>query len=432
MPDTANHLSTEVVMLPVGEVNLYPGNPRRGNVEAIAASLARLRQYRPIVVRASTREVLCGNHTLLGARQLGWPTIAATLVDVSDEEAAAIVVADNRLADLGTYDSQALADMLVPMRAEDPDLFGITGYTTSDLDELLASVTPLPETKGDPDAIPEVPPDPITQPGDLWLLGPHRLLCGDATRRDDYHRVLAGENLAGAVVTDPPYGVAIGAKNRALDSIDRAGQVLTDLDGDQGIEQVEALWRASFSALHAVMPGGTPYYVFGPQGGDLGLLLLLLRDAGMEPRHVLIWVKNRPSFSIGRLDYDYQHEPIVYGWRPGGAHPWHAEVSKTSILNFDRPQASPLHPTSKPVDLIAELVTNSTKRGEMVLDPFAGSGTALVAAHRLDRRARLLEIAPGYCDVICRRYQLVTGDKAVLESTGEPYDFAHPGDPAKT
>ena len=252
----------------------------------------------------------------------------------------------------------------------------------------------------------------------------HRVLCGDATDKAAYDRVLNGEHLTGPLITDPPYGVGIGAKNRALDSIDRAGRVLTDLEGDQGIEEVKVLWRDSFACFMAVLPPGTPYYVFGPQGGELGLLLLLLlKDAGLQPRHVLIWQKNRPSFSIGRLDYDYQHEPIVYGWRPGAAHPWYAKDSQTSILEFDRPQRSPDHPTAKPVDLLYQLVINSSAPGQMVLDPFGGSGSTLIAAHRAGRVARLIELAPGYVDVICRRFEEFTGTIPVLERTGEAVSF---------
>jgi site-specific DNA-methyltransferase (adenine-specific) len=404
------------------------GNPRRGDVEAVKRSYAAFMQQKPIKVqrRGSELVVIDGNHQLRAARELGWDKIAATPFVMDDgnggtreatvAEANAYALAANHTSDLGTYDEAELLAMMQSVYLNDVSMFEATSYSESDL--LGAGDPPLT----DPDDVPETAPA-ITKLGDLWLLGKHRVLCGDATDRAAYDRVLTTEHLTGAVIADPPYGVAIGAKNRALDAIDRAGQVLTDMDGDQGIEDVEKLWRASFDVLFDVLAPGSPYYIFGPQGGDLGLLLLLLRDSGLAPKHILIWAKNRASFSIGRLDYDYQHEPVVYGWRPGAGHPWYATEPQTSLLPFDRPAASRLHATMKPVDLLAYLIRNSAPIGGSVLDPFGGSGSTLIACEQTGRVAYLMEIDPHYVDVICKRFQDFTGTKPVLESTGEPHDF---------
>jgi len=404
------------------------GNPRRGDVEAVKRSYAAFMQQKPIKVqrRGSELVVIDGNHQLRAARELGWDKIAATPFVMDDgnggtreatvAEANAYALAANHTSDLGTYDEAELLAMMQSVYLNDVSMFEATSYSESDL--LGAGDPPLT----DPDDVPETAPA-ITKLGDLWLLGKHRVLCGDATDRAAYDRVLTTEHLTGAVIADPPYGVAIGAKNRALDAIDRAGQVLTDMDGDQGIEDVEKLWRASFDVLFDVLAPGSPYYIFGPQGGDLGLLLLLLRDSGLAPKHILIWAKNQASFSIGRLDYDYQHEPVVYGWRPGAGHPWYATEPQTSLLPFDRPAASRLHATMKPVDLLAYLIRNSAPIGGSVLDPFGGSGSTLIACEQTGRVAYLMEIDPHYVDVICKRFQDFTGTKPVLESTGEPHDF---------
>jgi site-specific DNA-methyltransferase (adenine-specific) len=386
-------------------------------------------QQKPIKVqrRGSELVVIDGNHQLRAARELGWDKIAATPFVMDDgnggtreatvAEANAYALAANHTSDLGTYDEAELLAMMQSVYLNDVSMFEATSYSESDL--LGAGDPPLT----DPDDVPETAPA-ITKLGDLWLLGKHRVLCGDATDRAAYDRVLTTEHLTGAVIADPPYGVAIGAKNRALDAIDRADRVLTDMDGDQGIEDVEKLWRASFDVLFDVLAPGSPYYIFGPQGGDLGLLLLLLlRDSGLAPKHILIWAKNRASFSIGRLDYDYQHEPVVYGWRPGAGHPWYATEPQTSLLPFDRPAASRLHATMKPVDLLAYLIRNSAPIGGSVLDPFGGSGSTLIACEQTGRVAYLMEIDPHYVDVICKRFQDFTGTKPVLESTGEPHDF---------
>jgi site-specific DNA-methyltransferase (adenine-specific) len=404
------------------------GNPRRGDVEAVKRSYAAFMQQKPIKVqrRGSELVVIDGNHQLRAARELGWDKIAATPFVMDDgnggtreatvAEANAYALAANHTSDLGTYDEAELLAMMQSVYLNDVSMFEATSYSESDL--LGAGDPPLT----DPDDVPETAPA-ITKLGDLWLLGKHRVLCGDATDRAAYDRVLTTEHLTGAVIADPPYGVAIGAKNRALDAIDRADRVLTDMDGDQGIEDVEKLWRASFDVLFDVLAPGSPYYIFGPQGGDLGLLLLLLRDSGLAPKHILIWAKNRASFSIGRLDYDYQHEPVVYGWRPGAGHPWYATEPQTSLLPFDRPAASRLHATMKPVDLLAYLIRNSAPIGGSVLDPFGGSGSTLIACEQTGRVAYLMEIDPHYVDVICKRFQDFTGTKPVLESTGEPHDF---------
>jgi len=404
------------------------GNPRRGDVEAVKRSYAAFMQQKPIKVqrRGSELVVIDGNHQLRAARELGWDKIAATPFVMDDgnggtreatvAEANAYALAANHVSDLGTYDEAELLAMMQSVYLNDVSMFEATSYSESDL--LGAGDPPLT----DPDDVPETAPA-ITKLGDLWLLGKHRVLCGDATDRAAYDRVLTTEHLTGAVIADPPYGVAIGAKNRALDAIDRADRVLTDMDGDQGIEDVEKLWRASFDVLFDVLAPGSPYYIFGPQGGDLGLLLLLLRDSGLAPKHILIWAKNRASFSIGRLDYDYQHEPVVYGWRPGAGHPWYATEPQTSLLPFDRPAASRLHATMKPVDLLAYLIRNSAPIGGSVLDPFGGSGSTLIACEQTGRVAYLMEIDPHYVDVICKRFQDFTGTKPVLESTGEPHDF---------
>jgi DNA modification methylase len=410
--------------LPLDEIMGDGRNPKKHDVGAIRASIGRFGFAEAIVRDDRTGKLVAGHgrvEALVAARDAGaeppsgvrvhgkaWLVpVQAGWASADDAEAAAFMVAANRLTERGGWDDSALAGLLTSLEA-DGGLVGL-GFDEHELARLLESVAGPKSGLTDPDDVPEPSPVPVSKPGDLWLLGPHRVLCGDSTERGDYERVLRGEPLSGAVIADPPYGVAIGAKNRALASIVTPPRVLSDLEGDQGIEEVEKLWRETFAVFFLVMPAGTPYYVFGPQGGDLGLLLLLLRDSGLSPRHILIWRKNRPSFSIGRLDYDYQHEPIVYGWKPGAAHPWHADGTRTSILEFDRPQASPLHPTAKPVDLLAHLIRNSTAPGQTVLDPFGGSGSTLIACEQTGRVAYLMEIDAHYVDVICKRYQEHTG-----------------------
>lgn len=430
--------------VPIDDLVPDPRNPKDHTIGDLRASLGRFGYTEPISVDERTGMISSGHgrrEMLLADRDDGVAAAEGIVVDgegrwtvpvvrgwhsENDDEALAYLIAANQLTTKGGWNDADLAAALERMTETPLKLDGI-GFDQDELDRLLISVRAHERhlrAEVDPDDVPPVPVVPVTKQGDLWLLGPHRVLCGDARDREDYDRVM-NKDLAGAVVTDPPYGVGIDAKNVAMGEATGQDPRLDDLvEGDQGIKEVEELWRASFGVIFDVIPPGCPYYINGPQGGELGLLLLLLlREAKLNPRHILIWVKNRPSFSIGRLDYDYQHEPIVYGWKPGAAHPWYASETRQSVMTVDRPSASPEHPTMKPVALLTQLIENSTKLGAVILDPFGGSGSTLIAAHDTGRRAALVELSPAYVDVICARWQRLTGEKPVLAASGNPTDF---------
>lgn len=392
--------------VPVAALHTYHRNPRRGNIQAIARSLQVNGQYRPIVVNTGTHtgrpaEVLAGNHTLMAARELGWDTVAAVHVDVDDHHAAKIVAADNRTADLGNYDTDVLAQLL----AELPDLDG-TGYETADLDALTP--VELPTALADPDHVPDTPDDPISVLGDVWELGPHRLACGDSTDVTVWATLLDGQ-LADMVWTDPPYGVSyVGKTADALtienDSLDENG--------------LRDFLRAAFGATYAATREGAAWYVAGPPGPLHLVFGNLLHEFGVL-RQTLIWVKDQ--FVMGRSDYHYKHEPIYYGWTPGAAHHAVPDRTQDSVHEIPRPKANKEHPTMKPIALIERHIANSTDPGQLVVDPFGGSGSTLLAAHLTGRRAALIELDPRYADVICRRYQEATGIKPVR--AGVPHDF---------
>jgi DNA modification methylase len=213
------------------------------------------------------------------------------------------------------------------------------------------------------------------------------------------------------MVTDPPYGVSYAAKNEFLNAVARGNHIQVPIEGDHHTpEEMSALWKSWFSATCPLLGPGAAYYVTGPQRGDLLLLLLLaLRDSGFPLRHMLIWAKNQ--FVLGRSDYHYQHEPIIYGWLDGG-HRRVEDRGESSLWQIDKPRKNDLHPTMKPVELYARAMRNSSDRGDLVLEPFAGSGTALIAAEQLGRRVFASEIDPRYCDVIVERWQRITGGKA--------------------
>ena len=388
----------EELAVPLAELRPYPGNPRRGDLGAIQSSLRANGQFRPIVVNRRTRQVLGGNHLVEAARGLGWSEIAATYVDVDDEQARRIVLADNRTSDLATYDDEALADLL----SELPDLEG-TCYERSDLDALLDDLSPL---EVDEEELPPVPAEPRTKPGDLYRLGSHRLLCGDAREAEDYARLMDGER-AELLCTDPPYGVDyVGKTKRRL-----------RIEGDAASGLSELLSDAFEAADPALCPG-SPLYVAHPAGPLAATFYAAFTAAGWSLRQTLIWVKDR--FSLGRSDYHYRHEPILYGFKPGegrlgrGGRGWHGGNAEDSVIEVARPRASREHPTAKPAELIARLVRNSSPRGALVLDPFAGSGSTLAACESLGRRARLIELDPAYADVIVARWEALSGEAAEL------------------
>lgn len=392
----------------VDDLQPYHENPRRGDVDTIAESLRVNGQYRPIVVNKGTRtgrdmEILAGNHTYLAARQLGWDMIACTVVDVDETAAARIVLADNRTSDLAGFDTEQLAALLQSL----DDLEG-SGYTEKD----LAALTPYDDTP--PDA------DPITKPGDVWQLGPHRVMCGDSTRHDHAGK-LFGDDRADAIWTDPPYGVSYVGKTADALTIQ-----------NDGAADVEPIVTGAFEVAAAHARPGSAVYATVPPGPDNARFVNMF-GAVFDHRQNLVWVKN--TFVLGHSDYHYRHEPILYGFTRGGdgrlgrgGPRWYGGNSQTTVFEtqttvfeVDKPAANRHHPTMKPVELVRAMLQNSAKHGDIVYDPFGGSGSTLLAAHSIGAHARLMELDPRYVDVICRRFEEATGQRPTRN--GEPYSF---------
>ena len=389
------------LVVPIDSVEPYGDNPRDGDVGSIAVSLERNGQYRPIVVNKRDDAILAGNHTWKAAKSLGWDEIAATFVDVDEATARRIVLVDNRSNDVASYDDQALADLLESIAAEEgPEGLIGTGFDGDDLDELLADLDAqqLPDSLNDPDDVPEPPAEPTSKLGDVWLLGPHRVVCGDSTDVE-----ALGSDEPAVVFTDPPYGIAYKAM--------RGGK---DIAGDATADEAEPLIAS------AVGPAATAEAIFVCcDWRSHGTVLRALAAIGVEPKATIVWDKERGVQNLDR--YHKQHEFIVYSGPYGGQ-----PTQGGDVWRFPR-DFDPDHPTPKPVELIEKALETASKRGALVYDPFGGSGSTLIAAHRTGRVARLVELDPSYVDVICRRYQEHTGDKPILESTGEPHDFTADG-----
>lgn len=384
----------------LSDLNLYHKNPRRGDVDAIVESLKKRGQYRPIVVNIGTHashdyEILAGNHTYMAAKKLGWETIQATTVDVDDDQAAQIVLADNRLADLGGYDDETLSSLLSDVSSLD----GL-GWSRDDVDELAAALEPERDDSEVEDVdVPDDAPQRAKR-GEIWVLGEHRLMCGDATKPEDMQKLLGGGE-ADLWLTDPPYNVAIVGKTKKHLTIENDSWADDD-------EFVEFLRKAFVTALDVLKPGCAFYIWFAQAQAEN--FLAATDKAGMTIRQTLIWAKS--TFSLGRQDYQWKHEPCLYGWKDGASHRWFSDRKQTTVLEFEKPARNAEHPTMKPVPLMAYEIRNSSRVGDTVLDSFGGSGSTLMACEQTGRKCVTMELDPHYCDVILKRWEDYTGQKA--------------------
>jgi DNA modification methylase len=383
----------QALAVPIASIELHPRNSRIGDVEAVVASLQRFGQLKPIVVQSSTRFVVAGNHLVRAAQKLGWTEIAANVEAMDDATAVAYMLADNRTSDLGGYDDDLLAAILAEQAAADN--LAATGYDADDVAALLRAVG-SPDDR-DPDAAPNLPPEPevYVQAGDLWALGRHRLLVGDATDPAAVARLTAN-NPVDEIFTDPPYGNGY---------IGGTAAHLTIANDDLGADGTRAL-VADALRLAPLRPGGA-FYVTAPAGPLHLSFLLALADAGLPLHQTLIWVKG--SFVLGHGDYHYRHEPILYGWRDGGRHLFRGDRTQDTVWEIPRPTRSEVHPTMKPVELVERAIRNSSMPGERVLDMFVGSGTTLIAAERAERICLAMELDPRYAQVAIERWSSFSG-----------------------
>jgi len=313
---------------------------------------------------------------------------------------------DNRSHQNATWDDDLLKLELADLNLDDFDL-ALTGFDEAELDRLLAGTL---DEADDPDAAPEPPTDPISRPGDLWICGEHRVLCGDATVLSDVETLLGGE-LADMTFCDPPYNVNYA--NSAKDK--QRGKNRAILNDALGESFGAFLYDASVNIL--MVTKGAVYICMS--SSELDTLQKAFRAAGGKWSTFVIWAKN--TFTLGRADYQRQYEPILYGWKDGADHFWCGARDQGDVWFFDKPHRNDLHPTMKPVALVERAIRNSSKSRDLVLDPFGGSGTTLMAAERAGRRARLIELDPRYVDVIVQRWQETTGGRAVHATTGQTF-----------
>ncbi len=378
-------------------------------VAQIAASIREFGWTNPVLVDGENG-IIAGHGRVLAARKLGFEQVPVIeLAHLSESQKRAYVLADNKLAENAGWDDELLRIELEALQAAGFDL-SLTGFAD---DELAALMAELAGNEGltDDDAVPEVTDDPVSQPGDVWLLGEHRVLCGDATDPVALE-TLMGSDLADMAFTDPPYNV-----NYANTAKDKQRGTHRPILNDNLGEGFAGFLSAACANLLNYSKGAV--YI-AMSSSELDTLQLAFRGAGGKWSTFIIWAKN--TFTLGRADYQRQYEPILYGWRDGVDHFWCGDRDQGDVWFINKPVKNDLHPTMKPVELVERAIRNSSKTRDIVLDLFGGSGTTLIAAEKTQRRARLVELDPKYVDVIVKRWQDYTGKKASRQSDGLAFD----------
>ena len=401
-------LKLEVTYRPIESLIPYARNSRThsdAQVAQIAASIREFGWTNPVLIDAEGG-IIAGHGRIMAGRKLGIKEAPCIVLEnLTDAKRRAYVIADNKLALNAGWDVELLKIELGDLKALDFDL-SLTGFDPGELGNLLADKT---EGLTDPDAVPETPARAVTVLGDVWVLGKHRVMCGDSTSVDAMQTLVQGQ-LVDMWLTDPPYNVAYegGTKEK-----------LTIQNDSMGDDQFRQFLRDAFVTADTVMKQGAVFYIWHADSEGYNFRGAC-RDAEWIVRQCLIWKKS--SLVMGRQDYHWKHEPCLYGWKDGAGHLWAADRKQTTILEFDKPSRNGEHPTMKPVALFEYQMLNNTKGGDIILDSFGGSGTTLLAAEKNGRHSRLMELDPKYCDVIVKRWQDFTGQKATLESDGRTFE----------
>lgn len=406
----------KIERISIDKINPAKYNPRKDlkpgdkEYEKLKRSINEFDIVEPLVWNEKTGNLVGGHQRLkIIKNELGHKEVEVSVVSLDEKKEKALNIALNKIS--GEWDFKTLKELLVDLDDGEFDI-SLTGFDDLELKELID----YEGKKGltDDDAVPDEPKEATTKTGDVWLLGDHRLMCGDSSKIEDVNKLM-GDDKVSIVFTDPPYGVSIGKKNEFLNSFQKAGRNLNGIhDDDKSPEELKKSLLPAFEiAKNHVMADDCTFFMTAPQGGELGMMMMMMKEAGLPVRHVLIWKKNAPTFSMGRLDYDYQHEPILLTWGKRHKRPM-LGMHRTSVWEINKPMSSKEHPTMKPVELYENAYLNNSDSGDLVYEPYSGSGTAFIASEKVGRKCRGMEISPIYCDVIVKRWEQFTGKKAEL------------------
>ena len=394
-----NQPTMEIKELPLKELKPAAYNPRKKlkkgdkEYEKIKQSLLKFGYVDPIIVNEDLT-VIGGHQRLTVLKDLDYETAKCVIVKLSKEDEKALNIALNKIT--GQWDEALLADLLLDLQESDFNL-DLTGFEPPEIDDILSNVHDKELSEDEFDVEEELKKPTLSRHGDIWQLGKHRVICGDSTKAETYKQLL-DDRKANLVVTDPPYNV---------DVEETAGKILNDNMSDGDFYQ---FLLSMFTQVENHMEDDASIYVFHADTEGLNFRKAF-KDAGFYLSGCCIWKKN--SLVLGRSPYQWQHEPCLYGWKKKGKHQWFSDRKQTTIWEYDRPKSSKDHPTMKPIQLMAYPIQNSSMRGTIVLDPFLGSGSTLIAADQTGRVCYGIELDEKFVDVIVKRYIEVTGDTEV-------------------
>ena len=377
--------------------DLRPGDPE---YEKLKRSIEQFGYVEPVIWNATTGRVVGGHQRLKVLQDMGMTEVDCVVVELDEEHEKALNVALNKIS--GEWDNDKLALLIADLQGADFDV-SLTGFEPAELDDLFKEDVKDGIKEDDFDIDAELAKPTITKSGDLWCLGPHRLFCGDSTKPESYEMLMAGKK-ANLVVTDPPYNVNYEGS---------AGKIQNDnMDNDSFYQFL----LDAFTNMEAVMADDASIYVFHADTEGLNFRKAF-SDAGFYLSGCCIWKK--PSLVLGRSPYQWQHEPCLYGWKPGAGHFWNSDRKQTTVWNFDKPQRNAIHPTMKPIALMAYPICNSSAPGQIVVDFFSGSGSTLMACQQTDRICHAIEIDPRYVSATVSRYRAMFPEQAIRLIRGE-------------
>ena len=383
--------------------DLKPGDPE---YEKLKRSLEQFGYVEPVIWNKATGRVVGGHQRLKVLIGMGITEVECVVVDLPEDKEKALNIALNKIS--GDWDKDKLAVLIADLQGTAFDV-SLTGFDAAEIDDLFKDTLKdgVKDDNFDVDA--ELKEPPITKPGDIWTLGRHRLVCGDSTKPETFDLLMAGAK-ANLVITDPPYNVNYEGS---------AGKIQND---NMGNEAFYEFLLAAFQNTAAIMADDASIYVFHADTEGLNFRRAFA-DAGFYLSGCCIWKKQ--SLVLGRSPYQWQHEPVLYGWKKGGKHQWYTGRKETTIWEFDKPKKNGDHPTMKPIPLLAYPIMNSSMSNTLVVDPFGGSGSTLIACEQTDRSCNTIELDPKFCDVIVKRYieQVGSSEKVTCQRDGLTYSF---------
>ena len=407
----------QIVNMKLSDIRPYDKNPRLNDnaVEAVANSIKEFGWRAPIVVDKDL-VIVAGHTRYKAAQRLGLAEIPVHVAgNLAPEQIQAYRIADNKTGEIAEWNYDLLPLEIKELQSADFDL-SLLGFDPEELDRLLNGGGEDVVTDGEtePDAVPEIPEDAKSKRGEIYCLGRHLLMCGDATSAEDAAQ-LAGDVQADLWLTDPPYNVAYeGSNGLTIENDDMSDSAFR-----------EFLKRAFANAAEHLKPGAA-FYIFHADSEGYNFRGACY-DVELQVRQCLIWKKN--ALVLGRQDFQWLHEPVLYGWKSGAAHAWYNDRSQTTVMEFNKPKRNDVHPTMKPVEMLIYLIKNSTQSGEIVLDTFGGSGSTLIACEQTSRTCRMMELDPKYCDVIRRRWaEFAHGEGCDWEKLTPPVPAQTPRD----